>query len=394
MNINLIGYKKDILDIKQCFSDRLDIELTITEIDSSLGISGFDKDFLISFDYIVIGIRNQKLRKHIYDILLTLFDKSANILDFYSLYENISPSMRVDCLMSALLPDKYDGLIFGISHAEVGILPEYMPGYCCNLAISSQDIFYNVKTLEHCLENYYEKISQIKYVVLDLFDYTYFNYDLSKSKSIIQYLADGGYRLDSHNYSENKNFNFSFEEALSYIKREKSTPIVQDQANAFENIFDKVQNITASSYYETSFQEILSFRMSHITDISSKYNLTTTSIVRNIYESTINENIQLFEIMLDALYSINPDLKVYAVLIPRYSEYQQTIDFAYEGWKKYFYEILSVFQEKYPITLWDLKKDEISEHPEYYYDTSHLNYYGAMVFTKKISKLIAKDLGF
>ena len=67
------------------------------------------------------------------------------------------PAMRADRVMTNPLYAEYEGLILGISHAEVGIAANRMTGNWANLAVSSQDIFYNYKTLEYCIGKYWEK---------------------------------------------------------------------------------------------------------------------------------------------------------------------------------------------------------------------------------------------
>ena len=84
--------------------------------------------------------------------------------------------------------DSYDGVILGLSNVEVGVIPSQFKAAFCNLAVSSQDIYYNLKTLEYCYENYYEKLKNLKYAIVDLHDYNYFNFDTSLSNSAVKYL--------------------------------------------------------------------------------------------------------------------------------------------------------------------------------------------------------------
>ncbi|WMJ80689.1 hypothetical protein RBU49_00140 [Clostridium sp. MB40-C1] len=39
------------------------------------------------------------------------------------------------------------------------------------------------------MENYLDKIKNLKYAILDVFDYNYFNYDVSLTSDIINYLS-------------------------------------------------------------------------------------------------------------------------------------------------------------------------------------------------------------
>lgn len=75
-----------------------------------------------------------------------------------------------------------EGMMLGISHACVEIISRCLQRDFCKLARSLQDLFYNLKAFEYYVKNYPKKISDLRYLVLEIYDYTYFDYDVSKSK--------------------------------------------------------------------------------------------------------------------------------------------------------------------------------------------------------------------
>lgn len=56
------------------------------------------------------------------------------------------------------------------------------------------------------MEQYAEKIENIKYAIVDLYDYTIFNYDASLSNQILFYWSHGGIMEHLHNFRRNKNY--------------------------------------------------------------------------------------------------------------------------------------------------------------------------------------------
>ena len=88
---------------------------------------------------------------------------------------------------------------------------------------------------------------------------------------------------------------------------------------------------------------------------------------------------------------INYDIKIHLALISVYKIKEDLIKSWIKHWKKEFYYILSLFQNKYNFGVFDYKNlEEISSKREYYRDIEHLNYNGATVFTKLLNKDIFK----
>ena len=123
------------------------------------------------------------------------------------------------------------------------------------------------------------------------------------------------------------------------------------------------------------------------------YEISPTQLLTNtkIYHETIQENIEHFYTFLELAYRINPNIKLYFLLLPRYYHAQQkgnALYPQYAQWKEMFYTILNEANKQYPFTLLDLKNHEISKERLYYYDVSHFNYYGAVAFSRLVNSLI------
>lgn len=381
------GYEYECEFVSKLFEDST-ADNDIVVIDNHFGPEVIDGEVLKKYDWVILCVETDVLRKNIYEMLSQAMGDDSRILDFYALYRFMVPQMNVDCVMKNPLVDEYQGMILGLSHSEVGILPRLLEGNWANLSVSSQDLFYSVKTLEHCLTNYFDKIKNLKYVVLDMYDYSYFNYDLSRGKNILSYVGWGGYYLDGHNFALNKNINCSFEDAvLKIMGQSRFVHVSEEKLRCFGLLFGNVHEKTSYRDWMTPWNVgsmLYRFKMLDANSVLNLSDASKNSIVSKKFEDTIEENIALFDILLDALYSINPEMKVFVTLIPRYiGSYRKNAE-AYSTWKNMFYETIKSFNDKYSFEFLDFTEDEISHHKEYYQDESHFNYWGAVKFTEKL----------
>lgn len=388
MKILLIGTTKGIETATSLL--KTDLYYThILSLDDGYEQLDFSRTFLQNFDSIVISIPEQVLSLRIQRILLAVRGSKKNpvIMNLFSVSHALAPQMRVDQIM--MNPDytSYDGMILGISHAEVGLLPKFMTrhGNFCNLAVSSQDLYYNYKTLEHCVKYYPHKICKLKYVILDLFDYSYFNYDISKSKTAQAYYSYGGYRLDQHHFSQNKNFTNSFEDTIAQIST-SLYPSLSEGVSLWHEIFDHpkseafLSHIKPNLGFEARFQQVTE------SDVDC-YN-PNTSIVRTEFPETIEENVQILYQLLQLIYGINPAMKVYLTLLPRYKKAQDKAAPFLSSWKDFFEETISVLNEAFPFHYLNLQSHPIAAHSEYYQDISHFNLPGAIEFSRIFDTLL------
>lgn len=183
MNILLIGYENDIKPAWNAAKSRSQITVAVlgncvTDADT------LDYQILSSYECIIIAVKDLSSAQDFSNLLkYILKDTATIIINFYAMYHISLPLSKVDRVMSNPFHTDYTGMILGISHAEVGVLPQLLHGNFCNLAVSSQDIYYNMKTLKYCMDYYKSKIQNLQYLIFDMFDYSYFNYDTSLCKA-------------------------------------------------------------------------------------------------------------------------------------------------------------------------------------------------------------------
>lgn len=349
----------------------------------------------LNYDYIILAIDSEKACEVIKEYLNNKFKVNpSKIVDFYYLYNHGVSTQKVDRVMqNPNNKDGYDGIILGVSHGAVGINPKLLKGNFCNLAASSQDIYYNLKTLEYCIENYYEKIKNLKYAILDIFDYNYLNYDVSLTSDLINYLSWGGYNLDYHNYNQNKNFDLSVEEELAKINSKIIKPLSIEERNLRDTLFENLYiNSQLKMFRDFASPEQRSKKVEKgfndycLPDYMPKYGSER-------FDKTIKENKVYFEETLKNLCKINPNIKLYFIIIPRYETVEKVHKTKYAHWKVEYEEFIYSLRSNYNFTYLNFKDcKEISSHNEYYQDVAHLNYDGATAFTKLLDKYIDYEI--
>lgn len=220
--------------------------------------------------------------------------QQEKIVDFYKVYHNMLQIPKIQKLMSN--PKYFDvkGLIMGLSHGETGLVSSMFPKKTCNIATGGQDIYYNLKSLEWCMEHHKNGLSDIEYAVFDMYDYSYFNVDTSLGKNAVKYYLDwDGYVWDGHHFDENKNFNYSFAQLREVMERQNHNQLTKQEEQNFHFLFPKV--LEASDYEELDDD----YKVKNITKVVTEKELEEyeieTSVVKKDFSETKKENLASFE---------------------------------------------------------------------------------------------------
>lgn len=317
--------------------------------------------------------------------------KRERILSFWDLYKASMPTMVCDKILQNPNNNNFEGVILGTSHAEIGIVKEYLDAEFCNLSVSSQDLYFQYKTLEYSLTQYAEKFKNLKYAIIDLYDYSYFNYDTSLSASSVKYLTFGGFNLDKHHFDENKSHNATFEETLNFLEQSKYKNIIDTDLLIWEQLFADVYELANYELFNSNF-EPLRTRLSIVSDNAINNYQYNRSAVTKLFPETIKENAENLEKIFCLLQKANPDIKIFTVLLPKYVE---TEAFDAKEITKHiptFHKIIDDLQQKYNFTHLDFKKiSELSYDKSLFNDANHFNYFGALKFTSELNKHIFGD---
>lgn len=396
MNVLLISTDDEKKIIYKTIRDRTVIKKEIIWTDFC-GPEELEQIKWEDFDCVLVGFEDREKGVQMIYLLNDAFGVAEEkVIDYYQFYRAGIPFMNVKRIMSNPLFHSYDGLVLGLSHAECGVLTNRLSGRFANLAVSSQDLYYNMRTLEYCFSNYSNKLKDMEYLVLDMYDYTYFNYDTSMTKQALRYYSFGGYNLDPHNLEKNSNYNgaSALDEIIDHFRWMMYQGIHEENMGLWDALFD---NVYAQNHYmdfnsdfgRSNTLRCISDEGVRKYDIDKADTLKVDSgIIRQRYDTTIEENTEIFYKILRMAYEWNPQMKVFVVIIPRYIEVQKKIAEVYQPWKELFYRIIDDAKQKYPFTFLDFSGHEVATKTYHYTDVSHMNYFGAVKFTEVLNRCI------
>ena len=384
MNLLLYGIGKGSECVESCIKEEhiiIGYTDSISEISIYKGkkFYKFDEIKNIDYDKLIITIQNKDVIGQVIEKLVSAGINQKKIIPFFLYAE--TQLYKIKLCKSAQM---YEGIILGNSHAKFGFPEKYFTDRVINLASPSQDIYYNHFILKKCLSKYKENFKKLKYIVIDLYDYNYFNIDVSRSKVFGDYIRCGGV-IAPHNFSENMNFSKPFLEFLSedlkIIKSDNINPIMKE-------LFRNKGNL--SLYMNNEIWKVLSKEKEILQQV-----IESKALLKR-YDETIQENIFYLEEMIKNIYVYNPKVKIIVTLLPRYISMEKQMENRIKQWKKEFEDIIYYLKEKYNLYYFDFKnRVEISTNSNFYYDGGHLNERGGIcmvsILDNEIKNIFLED---
>ncbi len=338
--------------------------------------------------YIGIAVDNRFRKETLLQLMLSRKVPANNILDIYKAYLAGYSKNRYQRIMNRTPGKKLDGLVLGISHGMTGIAEEKLPGNVCNLCYSSQDIYFNYLTLKKCYEEYYYELQHLKYVVIDMFDYFYFNFDTILSGAYDRFFEMSGFLCEERAPWNKQISAEQINEMLDGWWLEGKS--IREQ-QLFSKLFPFARERDRGVYknypvYERFLSE------DQICTYKERPNLAAPQM--KVYDHTINFQISNMLKLLTFLKHMQPQIQIFLVLLPKYKAVEEAEKQVNETWKKLFLKIINEFKQNFAIELLDLKGLEcISAQKEYYEDLTHLGYQGALKFTEHLSDLLVHQYG-
>lgn len=337
-------------------------------------------------DYIVLAIRN---RREAWKEYLRLtggkyqFDRDK-VIPFYT-YAN---GEYWDSCMSNADLESLEGLVVGLSYGRYAVLPNYLSRPFVNLCVPMQDLFGTKEVLKGVFSKYGKHLGRLKYIIIDMCDYNYFNYDLSRGWRLFDYFSLGGI-VRKHNYDINKNYTKPFEEELfnqlgivSGTREDGVRKYEEILAELFYNWFaiDKPIN-------EYERWNCIKQHPAVETDIFSG----SITLVEN--EEVIEENIKTFQEILVTIKDFRADMRIVLALFPRYATVDQLKYMAAGHWESKFHEVMSkVLADEY-VYFKDYKFCKgVYDNRRLYYDPIHLNTIGGRCMTSIIEEDFKREI--
>jgi len=373
-NIQAKTFEEQELD-KRFLSERL----------TELACRADDIDYVFSFimrDY----LKREELADWVLKELVRIGWPVEKVFDGWKIYRSLYPRERYARILSNSNIKKLDGLVFGISYAVAGIRSSYLPGCVVNCASVSQDLYFNYYTAQKIWEMFPQKVSELKYVVIDMFDYTYFNYYTMLTGATVDFFIKSGINCPKE-FDEitNKCVAMSAEELNALLKK------LWPSSNEYEkSIFQKIFGDMISQDEHAYCDYLLGHRNKMIPEYvieAYKKCATVASIQIDIFEETIERNIRYLTSLLKFLLEKKPEIKIFLCLLPKYKMVEDfEANLFGNNWKDFFEETLVKLKVQYPFIYLNYKKDlEISANKGNYQDLEHLNYAGSVHFTKKLA---------
>lgn len=281
--------------------------------------------------------------------------------EFYRSYFNLAKNIK-----------NTEGIITGLSYFEVGIDKRALKGSFENLAISSQDLFYDFAMLQHVIEEL-DTTNNIKQVILGLSNYS-FRYDLSltqntqtKERPRIYYPI----LKKLHNYHNAskiiKEYNFFEKQFSKLFEEDYIYKIYKMGEKRFNTIWDDMIN--------------KSFNSLKLNDKQKNREIYLARRWDQKYPNTIEENIDILHEMLE--YLKNRNIEVIVVTNPVTEFHKKYFS---KICREEFLNIINKFREEFNFTFIDGYNMDCFVDDDFY-DSSHLNKKGAKKFTEIINTI-------
>ena len=339
--------------------------------------------------YIGFAVYTREMKAKLLEIILSCGINKNYVLDIYKAYMAGYSKNRFQRVMNCKLNQKLDGLILGISHGMVGIVEDKMPGNVCNLCYSSQDIYFNYLTLKKCYEQYYYEIKDLKYVVIDMFDYFYFNFDTILSGAFDRFVEISGFLCEERTP-------WNKEQSVQQINEVLSGGIWQEGKTAWEQklfseFFPFARERDCGVYKDITLYDE---KLEDNAILKYKNNPIIHAVQMKIFHHTIQFQVDNMVKLFLLLKKIQPQIRILLVLLPKYKVVEDFEKSLNRTWKTFFMNIIGELKKDFSFELLDFKDyEEISAHKENYRDLTHLGLDGAAKFTEHLSDLLIHQYG-
>ncbi|URZ03280.1 nucleoside-diphosphate sugar epimerase/dehydratase [Clostridium felsineum] len=315
---------------------------------NNIPVISLDEALTYFYDFIIVT-NEVKPDKRLHDVL-NLYEYINIFYDFeiYRAFFNLKNSFK-----------NLEAFITGISYLEVGIDASKLPFNTVNMAVSSQDLFYDYEIAKFIL-NSKKQENHIKYSFIGLAYYS-FDYDLSKSSAGSRSYFYYPFLKTLHNYKDKHSLCTEF------------------------NVFDKIiQGLFKNDYKTILFDLLRSTPESNWANfvngslnedkIKSGHDLAMRNFNKN-YPLTEKENILIFKNYIKLLKSNN--ITPIVVIAPTTEHYYKFLPKKLED---RFNFILGNIQKTENIKVLNYFRSNNYDNTDFY-DVSHLNTKGTNKFT-------------
>ncbi|WP_202708673.1 tetratricopeptide repeat protein [Sporosalibacterium faouarense] len=343
----LVGNKDQVNEVREEFDhdfvivrciDFLNSEIKATDINFRKELKNLD------FDYIVLlSKEDEEIQRH-KEILNRVGILEKKIFEYHKFNFNFVIEGFDYKLLQSLKNDKVELITTGLSYAEVGVDGKFLERNSINIALSSQDLFYDFEFFKFVYNFKYIK-ENLKYAIINLGYYS-FDYDLSRTFERTRIHRYYPLLKTTHNYDN--------ELGIRLINKMYHRE-VSSKAYLSSRIF-KSNKVLDSSCSEKG----------------KKYAMYHSRMNR---PKIVNENKKIFDEFINFL--INNNVKPIILVCPVSQYYYK---YSSSDLKGRFYKIINEFKRRYDFQIIDLFKSSMFN-DEDFWDDSHLNNEGAKKLT-------------
>ncbi|MBU3570721.1 hypothetical protein IUK39_11125 [Priestia aryabhattai] len=308
----------------------------------------------IEYDLLIIAEKNTYIENN----------KTLNLIDYIDSYYDYEISRAAEAYLH-YDKEQINGLITGSSYAETAIDVEQIKGLnFVNLAVSSQDLYYDYEIVRWILSNKEIDINNFKYVIINL-GYASFQYDLS--------LSVNKHRTSFYYpYIKKLHHNFKTDTVNKYDEYEYMSEKV------FIKNFHSVIHKILQQNNDKMWEKLINGEMKE-PQIQAAGKMVGKDC-NKYYPLTVNENVDILTEYIELL--LSKRIIPLITICPTSKYYSEKFS---NRIKTEFKEIIEGFIRKYKLKVLDYF-DSSFFYDSDFYDVSHLNRKGSIKFTKLISE--------
>lgn len=307
-----------------------------------------------SYDFIIIA---SQYNDDIYNQLLSLRVDKNKIFQYYKFldYNWNNYKYNLECFLEKNTNSEV--ILTGISYALKGFNTKLCSKETYNLALGSQDIFYDYHTVKYLFEKFYHKTSKINWVIIGLSYYS-FQYDMSLSS------MKGRVNLYYDVLGERHNFDY-----VTDIDEGDVNSVIADKIfkKSENDVFEFNWNSTTLNQYDNKL-ELGKWQAEKDCDKN--------------YPNTVSENQAIFREYITFLK--NHNIKPIIVVFPASKYYTKYFSDRIEN---EFHTIINKFKAEFKFQYIDYFRSDLFNDDDFE-DVSHLNSKGAEKFTKILNEVI------
>ena len=332
----------------------------------------------VEYDYIIITERQRMKSLEFAEALKNMGIPKDKLICYFP----FASTERYKLLWEKCAYDNVQGILLGNSHARAGYKADLLSMPVINLALEGTDWFDIYHTFMRCLSEYRERLKSLRFVLIDLWDYNFFNLDNSRSPLYIDKMIHDGYLTLKHNseYENEKEFSDSVLNKQHVVINDEKTTAKMKLLFGQRGIWDDDEY---SIKYDIGHWEEL---QGYPNDVVPLENLVSNG-TRIIRKETVSENMELFELLSIKIKEFNPSIKIIFTMMPRYYMSQDALRPHLDAWFSLVDEWISGFCKKNDAVFWNYMNCVLISHqPKFYRDWAHLNDKGAAYMTSLLDK--------